>query len=201
VKFWLETCQNTHSKCSQFMQQRKWCPSRLMDIGLNNDAQWRLISPRTGGINICKYMTLSYKWGFRPFLALMESTKNVFHCGLPIENLPPTFKDAVTICGYFGVRYLWIDAICIQQDSEEDWLHESIQMQHVYSNSICNIAAVASRDPYAGLFRARTPAIPSLGNHKLVGMSAKISISSYGMLTTGLAKFQMQSYTNVVGFF
>jgi hypothetical protein len=158
ARSWLTRCQISHGKCSQLTQQLKWYPTRLMDVGVNNDSQWRLISPRIDGIHPSKYMTLSYRWGSRPFPALKRSTMSAFFGGLPIEDLPATFRDTIMICRRFSVRYLWIDALCIQQDSEEDWTKESTKMRDVYANSTCNIAAVASMDPYGGLFRHRAPA-------------------------------------------
>ena len=55
-----------------------------------------------------------------------------------------------------GVRYLWIDSLCIIQDSTEDWQHESKLMGDVYSNSWCNIAATKARDATDGYFAQRT---------------------------------------------
>jgi hypothetical protein len=51
-----------------------------------------------------------------------------------------------------GVRYLWIDSLCILQDSKEDWQAESLAIYLVYKNSFCNIAASG---PHAGLFSVR----------------------------------------------
>ena len=56
-----------------------------------------------------------------------------------------------------SVEYLRIDAICIQQDSPDDWARESALMRDVYSNSICTIAAAASKNSDGGLFRKRAP--------------------------------------------
>lgn len=47
--------------------------------------------------------------------------------------------------------------LCIMQDSQEDWAHESLLMGQVYGNSYCDIAATASLDGRGGCFRARDP--------------------------------------------
>ncbi|TVY88689.1 hypothetical protein LAWI1_G006194, partial [Lachnellula willkommii] len=54
-------------------------------------------------------------------------------------------------------EYLWIDSLCIIQDSTQDWLQEVGLMEDVYTNSICNIAASHSSDGHGGLFRKRNP--------------------------------------------
>lgn len=55
------------------------------------------------------------------------------------------------------MRYIWIDSLCIIQDSIEDWNYESLTMADVYKNSSLNIAATASSNPTGGLFRSRNP--------------------------------------------
>lgn len=56
---------------------------------------------------------------------------------------------------YFVIRYLWIDAICITQDSEEDWRRESLFMSKVYRYSTQNIAASDANDGNRGCFFSR----------------------------------------------
>lgn len=88
---------------------------------------------------------------------LLSSTLDSFRQGLPISELPRTFQDLIVLARAFGVRYMWIDALCIIQDSTEDWEHEGAAMWKVYANSLCTIAATASTSPEDGLFRKRDP--------------------------------------------
>lgn len=55
------------------------------------------------------------------------------------------------------MRYIWIDALCITQDSSEDWEAEAPTMRDVYANSACNVCASTSDSPDGGLFRERDP--------------------------------------------
>lgn len=73
---------------------------------------------------------------------------------IQIESLPPSFQDAVHITRRLGFKYLWIDSLCIIQDSPEDWAQESGQMASIYSNSVLTIAAEAARDDSIGIFRS-----------------------------------------------
>jgi hypothetical protein len=48
--------------------------------------------------------------------------------GIPLSSLPKTFLDAIVVTKALGLRYLWIDSLCIIQDDEDDWLAESKTM-------------------------------------------------------------------------
>jgi hypothetical protein len=76
-----------------------------------------------------------------------------------VEDLSKTFQDALFLTRHFGVRYIWIDALCIIQDSEEDWQTESVQMDKIYSGTYCNLSATAASDSSAGLFFERDTCI------------------------------------------
>lgn len=54
-----------------------------------------------------------------------------------------------------GVRYLWIDSICIIQENAEDWDFEAANMGNVYKNAYLTLAATASSSGAGGLFVAR----------------------------------------------
>ena len=56
--------------------------------------------------------------------------------------LPQSFKDAITVTRNLGLRYLWIYALCIAQDSPKDWDRESSKMGDVFKNSFLNIEIV-----------------------------------------------------------
>jgi Heterokaryon incompatibility protein (HET) len=65
-----------------------------------------------------KYMILSYCWGDT---AGGQSDNEVDRqSSISFKKLTPTFWDVVQITSRFDIRYLWIDTICIIQDSTED---------------------------------------------------------------------------------
>jgi hypothetical protein len=61
-----------------------------------------------------------------------------------------------------GFQYLWIDALCIIQDSKSDWLVESSKMGDIYAQSALNIAATASKNGRQGLFRSSRSLTPCI---------------------------------------
>ena len=72
-------------------------------------------------------------------------------------QLPKTFRQAIKVTRDLGGRFIWIDSLCIIQDSVEDWRKESSAMTHIYSYGFCNIAASAAKDGSQGLFFERDP--------------------------------------------
>lgn len=80
--------------------------------------------------------------------------------------MPKTLRDAVLVTRNLQVKYLWIDALCIIQGSDEkaqkDWEIESGNMEKVYGNAFITIAAAASDACDGGLFYPRSCLLPLL---------------------------------------
>lgn len=72
--------------------------------------------------------------------------------GIEMAQLNPLFREAIHVCRYLNIRYLWIDALCIIQDDESDWSRESKLMCDVYSNSSLTIAADGAESAEEPLF-------------------------------------------------
>lgn len=101
-------------------------------------------------------MCLSHCWGQeRP---LMTTTKNISsHLEeIPWSTIPATFKDAILFGRKLDIRYIWIDSLCIIQDSSTDWEIESSKMADIYRNSHITIAATAAKDSRGGLDTCHT---------------------------------------------
>jgi hypothetical protein len=88
-------------------------------------------------------------------MRLTTSNIATFRERINLSDLPKTIVDAVRITREIGVQYLWVDALCIMQDSMPDWHRQSVQMASIYSESYCNFAATHTRDANDGLFIAR----------------------------------------------
>ncbi|MCJ1318206.1 hypothetical protein MMC15_003534 [Xylographa vitiligo] len=81
---------------------------------------------------------------------------------IPMSILPPLFQDAVVITRKLGFRHLWIDSLCIIQDSPEDWDHEVTQMGNIYARSSFNIAADSSKNCSESILSQRHLAFPPI---------------------------------------
>ncbi|KAF5659051.1 heterokaryon incompatibility protein [Fusarium circinatum] len=151
--------------CRRLQSSPKFAPSWLIDIGSGDT--WKLCLYPQDITDPPEYMTLSYRWAKTPSIQLLRSNFEVFRKGAPTSQLPQTFREAITVAHRFSIRYLWIDSLCIIQDSPEDWARESLQMHLVYANSACTISATASGGPDEGLFRSRTAQETLVGHIKV----------------------------------
>ncbi|KAL9576181.1 MAG: hypothetical protein Q9212_007316 [Teloschistes hypoglaucus] len=84
-----------------------------------------------------------------------------FRRGIPLSGLLRTFQDAISVTRKLGIRFLWIDSLCIIQNSSADWEEESEKMRYVYGDAFVTLAATASQDSMGGLFYGRDPALAS----------------------------------------
>ncbi|KAF3010475.1 hypothetical protein E8E14_005725 [Neopestalotiopsis sp. 37M] len=162
---WLSRCQananGIHAQCNQ--EIRDWLPSRLLDVqGTLDTALLKLVIPAENPDLFAsdkRYITLSHCWGRWGAVNLpVLNTKNLHERttkGLDLLLLPQTFKDALVIAQWFQVRWLWIDSLCIMQDSVTDWEKESLMMHSVYKNALLNISADDAEDARSGCFRSR----------------------------------------------
>jgi hypothetical protein len=153
ARWWIRNCCKKHADCSK--KDSDWFPSRIIDVG-NGIEDPKLIQSGEAQLGH-EYATLSHCWGSRPIHTLTTKTSPQFLDKLDKSLLPPTFRDAITITRRLGYRYLWIDSLCIIQDSVEDWRKESSVMGKTYKNSVVTIAATGSIDSHGGCFHDRDP--------------------------------------------
>jgi Heterokaryon incompatibility protein (HET) len=152
---WLKNCITDHPECNTETYTAKM-PSRLLKLEQPTPNHLQLCATEIDGIK-SPYMTLSHCWGSAKFMTLTNESSQQLYRGVHISTLPRTFQDAAMIAKRLGVDYLWIDSLCIFQDSKEDWCKESSTMGDVYKGALCNIAASVSGDSNDGCTRHRDP--------------------------------------------
>lgn len=149
LKEWVRNCDTEHSQC---ITPASKLPTRVIDVG-EAGSQEPLLKQTKG--EIAHYMTLSHCWGSKPVIRTTKDTLTKHLHQLPVDSLPKTFRNAVAITRNLGIRYLWIDSLCIIQDDADDWERESTVMGEIYSRSYLTIAASASKDSSGGCFLQR----------------------------------------------
>ncbi|KAF2434126.1 HET-domain-containing protein [Tothia fuscella] len=156
ISCWDYWCRSAHPYCKLASDHNQvFLPNRILDIGWVEGAPptVRLISPL--GDTRRNYATLSHCWGRTQPLRTLRSNIVRFHKKIKWSALPKTFVDAIYIARRRSLKYLWIDSLCIIQDSAQDWEEQSAQMGSIYRNCDICIAASASSDASGGCFRAR----------------------------------------------
>lgn len=150
---WISECDSRHDNCGkQIGRNPDFVPSRLICV---DDRTLRLcrkeILPwRT------RYVTLSHCWGGIIPFQLREENIAALENKINQNDLPRTFRDAIEVTRRLGISYIWIDSLCILQDSESDWQSESSLMDQIFENAHLCIAATHARSSTEGLFSARS---------------------------------------------
>ena len=129
-------------------------PTRLIELG----ETIRLVDCAT--IKDSRYVALSHCWGpLQENEKFCTSKSNIKQLKESIffELLPRTFRDAVTVTRGLGIKYIWIDSLCIIQDDAVDWERESGRMEQVFSNAYCTIGASSAGSSVEGFLWSRTP--------------------------------------------
>ena len=112
-------------------------------------------------------MTLIHRWGTDEPIMLTEASLSDMSKRIDIANLSQTYRDAIAITRSLGVRYLWIDSLCIIQDSKVDWQTEAARMGDIYKFSVCTIAASWASSNSEGCFFDRGPLYAKFGLSKI----------------------------------
>ncbi|KAK3996172.1 heterokaryon incompatibility protein-domain-containing protein [Cladorrhinum sp. PSN332] len=166
MRKWYDTCLNSHRYCTRRQDMKSardfGLPTRLLDVGPSDSINWRLRITSEDHLEAIEagYVTLSHRWGLSHFIKLTSPDLGKFRQGLPISELPNTFQDAILVTRSLGIRYIWIDSICISQDDDKiDWVKEAPRMHQVYGHARFNIVAAHSEGPEGTLFRLRDPSL------------------------------------------
>ncbi|KAL5315339.1 hypothetical protein ACEPPN_016206 [Leptodophora sp. 'Broadleaf-Isolate-01'] len=179
VKSWAKTCVESHTKCGKIFddegggQPDPWFPDRLIQVRrkVSGALTARLVlksnpahfpTPISGQLS---FLSFSHCWGPPPDPSaplggragsvLTKDTLPKWTDTLPVNDLPLAFRHAITICAWLDLEYIWIDSLCIMQDSKEDWETQSAVMGDIYRFAFINIAALASTSDYNGFIFSR----------------------------------------------
>ncbi|KAL2136225.1 hypothetical protein VTI74DRAFT_4855 [Chaetomium olivicolor] len=160
VAKWFETCCEKHERCKPETAPTPFVPSRLLEISGSDERTMRIRLRERPTLPVeVRYATLSHCWGsVMPFKLKHELVKSCLN-GISLDEISRVFRDAIRVAWRLKIQYIWIDSLCIIQDSLEDWRAESAQMGLVYRHGILNIAATGFSDGSNGLFVQRDPNI------------------------------------------
>ena len=152
AKTWLDECINKHPECQLQQPSYRTMPTRVLDASLE---RIRLLETH----EMCgDYAILSHCWGPKPIIATNLQDIAIRCQNIDFSALSKTFQDAVTVTRSLGLKYIWIDSLCIIQDSKKDWEIESSKMETYYAYAQICIAAMAASEGSIGCFFERHPA-------------------------------------------
>lgn len=155
IKLWLKDCDTHHTGCEGMSHS---LPTRLLDVGTISTPMLRLVETKREQIPSKQYVALSHPWGdttkYTPFCTLPENLDDHLQA-IPEGDLPATFHDAVSCTRKIGIRYLWVDSLCIIQGEHGDFNDESKNMEAVFSGAYCVLAASRASNQRDGFLDPR----------------------------------------------
>ncbi|KAL2753029.1 hypothetical protein ACRALDRAFT_1083519 [Sodiomyces alcalophilus JCM 7366] len=149
IRTWVSDCEKKHRSCRKKKTPSNVLPDRVILIKPGHDI--RLVE--TQGVP-GRYIALSHRWGGDVSLLLEKDKLEDFKRAIPFSSFPKTFQDAIRICRALDVDYIWIDSICIIQDSKEDWDVQGSKMDQVYANCLLTLAADTAENGSAGFINS-----------------------------------------------
>lgn len=142
---WLRECVEKHD-----CQGSTTLPSRVLDVSQSSE----------GGIHLYvtdqeiePYAALSHCWGGEVPMKTTRLNYEAQQNHIAVDDLPQNFQDAIEVTRKLGLRYLWIDALCIIQDDLSDWEVESREMSSIYGDAHLVIGADGAKGAEEGFLR------------------------------------------------
>lgn len=150
IREWLDTCNREHDHhCSTGSSGSDRDITTFRPVWLIDSTERCLVRAKPTD----RYVTLSYVWGpgagghRRDGAApdggvqLFKTNLEEFQDALPDEDLPQTIVDAMWLSRKVGLKYLWVDRLCVVQDDEEDKANHIKHMAYIFANAYLTIVA------------------------------------------------------------
>ena len=155
AKTCIDECVRDHPECQAITPYPIGCaplPTRLIDC--SDPDRLRIVE--TNSAMCGTYIALSYVWGERaPAYRTTEAKLSLYKVRIDPAELPQTILDAIHVTHALGIDLLWVDGLCIIQDSDQDMHHELARMQHVYRNAYVTIDAASAAKVSDGFLQDR----------------------------------------------
>lgn len=156
IKSQLDNCSRSHEHCKRHTISE--LPTRLIQVDTLDFRNISLLSTESLGKDT-QYATLSYCWGpnVEERICLTAAAEQEFSRNIPHQDIPKTIREAVHLAWALSFSYIWIDSLCIIQDSESDKARNIASMASTYQNSDLTITALAAASADQGLYMQRNP--------------------------------------------
>jgi hypothetical protein len=139
---WVDECQQQHEHCPR--PKLVLLPPRVLDVSLQSDTKRLCLHTSKEG-ETGKYAALSYCWGGPQKFMTTTANLDIYTQSIQEDDLPQTLFDAIRFTRALGLQYLWVDSLCIVQDSTEDKERQIPLMGDIYHNSHVAITASFAR--------------------------------------------------------
>ncbi|KAK1852295.1 heterokaryon incompatibility protein [Colletotrichum chrysophilum] len=184
IRGWASKINTAISRCCEAGQscapRPQPLPKRLIQVQNEDlgDEDVRLYQTKKGELG--NYVALGYVWGAPQKVTTTCSNLADHLAAISVKSLGKSIRDAITFVRALGIKYVWVDALCIVQD--RDKIDEITHMGKIYRDAwLLVIAAEASHGVEQGFLHEwpvrRSPAFDmNLPN----GRSGKVMIGAGG---------------------
>ncbi|ETS83956.1 hypothetical protein PFICI_05832 [Pestalotiopsis fici W106-1] len=171
ARTWIQECLSKHKDCNlRVPEEANFIPRRVLKVQKGTSGPLvRLVSQPAAQ----RYVTLSYCWGGDQPAKLVKDKVAAYSAGIPFQSLPRAIQDAILVTIGIDISYLWVDALCIIQDDDDDKADQIIQMHRIYQYSHATIAASVSRGSTDGFLHNRQELRP-------IKMSGRLDDNVFG---------------------
>ncbi|KAF2181155.1 HET-domain-containing protein [Zopfia rhizophila CBS 207.26] len=169
---WIRKCSG-HECC--LAQRDAILPARIIEVSPTRSPSAPRLLITNGGVG--KYATLSYCWGASHSSLISSSNMEEYRHHLDVATLPKTIQDAISVTRAISIPYLWVDALCILQDSDEDKTREIAMMEQIFRDSLVTLVAASSDNASRGFLQLRS------GHSTAYRVPFRISPSTFGTMS------------------
>ncbi|KAL7947510.1 heterokaryon incompatibility domain-containing protein [Trichoderma barbatum] len=161
IKSWLQECFTTHPECQQLQNNNRSSdaslpgPRRLLHLSGDATHPQVRLQQNSSSSSLVEYAALSYCWGGDQAVKLKDSIVESWMKDIPYDQFPQTIKDAMQVTMALGLQYLWIDALCIIQDSNQDKAEQISRMAEIYEQAYITISAARATAVPEGFLQNR----------------------------------------------
>lgn len=158
MKSWLDLCRDKHG---DICRRKVWPSKQFLHMlesswfGVIDVYTLQLTDLPYSDLACAPYAALSYVWGGGgKYKTLLENVMgHRTHGGLEaiMHKLPQAIQDAIALVPTLGLRYLWVDSLCIVQDSARSWKLNAYGMNLIYGHATVTICAADGKDATEGL--------------------------------------------------
>ncbi|KAF2820381.1 hypothetical protein CC86DRAFT_471467 [Ophiobolus disseminans] len=141
AKGWIKQCSHHHEACSHSPSSHtKALPTRLIDICPNGKPGSSVCVVDTASIDsstgLVEYVALSHVWSRSDTTLSTDHLQNLStHVDVPLSSLSQAMNAAVNAARGLEYRYIWIDSLCVLQNSDDDKQKECASMASTFRNA------------------------------------------------------------------
>ncbi|KAL4938477.1 heterokaryon incompatibility protein-domain-containing protein [Aspergillus oleicola] len=151
---WLAECHTAEDHIACRGSSRTHLPARIIRL----DGERLYLFEPPGNVP-GRYAVLSYSWGGeQPYMTITKN-REAHKRSIPFTRLSKTVRDAVITTRGLGLKYIWVDCLCMIQDDKDDQMKQIQSLSDIFQGAFVTISAASASSSSQGFLHDRTPEI------------------------------------------